>query len=89
MLIYASAFLSYSCFMTSCSVRKLAGICCIHMRNISVIFSRTALEIFIWIAGDFYLDYTYERVVPAKEMREFSLVLNCFLGLDFSVSLRS
>lgn len=75
--------------MTFCSVRKLAGICCIPMRNISLIFSKTGLEIFIWIAGDFYLDYTYEHVVPVKEMGEFSLVLHYFLGLDFSVSFRS
>lgn len=86
MLIYASAFVSYTCFMTFCSVRKLAGICCIPMRNICLIFSKAALESFIWIAGDFYLDHTYGRVVPVKEMGEFSLVLDCLLGLHFSVS---
>lgn len=89
MFIYASAFLTYTCFMTFCSVRKLAAICCIPMRNISLIFSKTALEIFIWTAGDFYLDYTYEHAVPVKEMGEISLVLDCFLHLDFSVSFRS
>lgn len=53
------------------------------MRNISLIFSKTALEIFVWIAGDFYLDYTYEYVVPVKEMGDISLVLDCFSGSGF------
>lgn len=47
MFIHASAFLSRACFMTCCSVGKLAGVCCICVRNISLIFCKNTLEIFL------------------------------------------
>lgn len=45
-VIYTSTFLSCARFMTH-SLRKLAGVCCIHVENLSLIFSKTVLEILV------------------------------------------